>query len=167
MAPEEIELARVAEEKRLAEEIANSPLTKLQEENARLLEERDNYKAVALKRLGKLPGDAEFLNKDGNGEMSVAEQVRLALLDREIAKNQEAKEAENQRLIRENSELRLAIKNRPGSSGIGGDSGSSSVVKDNTFSEAQIAQLTAKALRLKTDPVKFIQNAKDNLAKRG
>jgi hypothetical protein len=149
------------------EEIANSPLTKLQEENARLLEERDNYKAVALKRLGKLPGDAEFLDKDGNGEMSVAEQVRIALLDREIAKNQEAKEAENQRLIRENSELRLAIKNRPGSSGIGGDSGSSAAVKDNTFSEAQIAAMTARANRLKIDPTTYINNAKNNLNNRG
>lgn len=166
MTPEEIELARIAEEERIAAEIAENPLTKLQEKLAKAEEDRDNYKAVALKRLGKLPGDDSFASKDGE-ELSVAEQVRIALLDREVEDVRKAEKAENARLIRENSELRLAAKNRPGSSGIGGDSGSSSSVKDSTFSESQIATLTAKALRLKTDPIKFIQNAKDNLTKRG
>lgn len=167
MNPEEIELARVAEEEKIAAEIAENPLTKLQERLAKAEEDRDNYKAVALKRLGKLPGDDDFASRGESAELSVAEQVRIALLDREVEEVRKAEKAENARLIRENSELRLAIKNRPGSSGIGGDSGSSSTVKDNTFSEAQIAALTAKALRLKADPVKFIQNAKDNLTKRG
>lgn len=130
-------------------------------------EERDNYKAVALKRLGKLPGDAEFLNKDGNGELSVAEQVRLALLDREVEKARAEEVAARDRLIKENNELRLALKNRPGSS-IGGNGGGSSVeTKDNIFSEAQLQALRAKAQRLKADPEKFIQQAKDNLLRRG
>ena len=165
MTPEEIELARIAEEKRLAEEIANSPLTKLQEENAKLVEERDNYKAVALKRLGKLPGDAEFLDKNGDGELSVAEQVRLELLNREIEKTREAEKQELSRIVKENSELRLAIKNRPGSS-IGGDSGSRSEVKDNVFSAEQLMDLKNRAIRLKLDPQKFIENAKVNFQKR-
>lgn len=166
MTPEELEAARLAEEARIAAEAANDPLVKLQEENAKLVEERDNYKAVALKRLGKLPGDAEFLDKDGNGELSVAEQVRIALLDREIVKNQEAEKAEIERMKRENSELKIALKNRPGSSIGGGSSGSSVEVKDNVFSADQLAALKAKALRLKADPDKFIQAAKENLAKR-
>ena len=141
------------------------PITKLEEENAKLIEERDNYKAVALKRLGKLPGDAEFLDKDGNGELSVAEQVRLALLDREIATNEKAKKDETARLVKENSELRLAIKNRPGGS-IGGEGGSGAEVKDNVFSEAQIAVLRQTASRLKADPEKFIEQAKKNLQAR-
>lgn len=165
MNPEEIEAKRVADEQAVADEIANSELTKLQEKLAKAEEDRDNYKKVALQRKGKLPGDDDFFKDEG--ELSVAEQVRIALLERDVEKVREAEKAENARLLRENSELRLAIKNRPGSSGIGGDSGSSSTVKDNTFSEAQIAALTAKALRLKADPVKFIQNAKDNLTKRG
>lgn len=130
-------------------------------------EERDNYKAVALKRLGKLPGDAEFLDKDGNGELSVAEQVRLALLDREVEKARAEEVVAREKLIKENSELRLALKNRPGSS-IGGNGGGSSVeTKDNIFSEAQLQALRAKAQRLKADPEKFIQQAKDNLLRRG
>jgi len=166
MTPEQIEEARVAEEAKIAAELANDPLTKLQEENARLSEERDNYKAVALKRLGKLPGDADFLNKDGGEELSVAEQVRLQLLDREIQKTREAETKEIERIRRENAELRLAAKNRPGSSIGGGGSGSSVEVKDNVFSEAQLSFLRAKALKLKADPEKFIQSAKDKLINR-
>lgn len=139
------------------------PIVALQEKNAKLEEERDNYKAVALKRLGKLPGDAEFLDKDGSGEMSVAEQVRLALLDREIEANKRAEKEATAKLVRENSELRLALKNRPGSS-IGGGTGQGSVeVKDNVFSAEQLKELEKKAIRLKADPQKFIESAKKNL----
>lgn len=140
-------------------------LTVALEKLAKAEEERDNYKTVALKRLGKLPGDAEFLNKDGSGELSVAEQIRLELLNREVEKAQEETKKANEKLIKENAELRLAIKNRPGSS-IGGDTGSTSVVKDNVFTEQQLAALRAKALRLKADPEAFIQKAKENLLKR-
>lgn len=164
MTSEEIEAKRLEDEK-IAAEAANDPLKKLQEENAKLIEERDNYKNVALKRLGKLPGDAEFLDKDGDGELSVAEQVRIELLNREIDKNKEAEAKEIERIKKENTELRLAVKNKPGSS-IGGGSGSSTEVKDNVFSEAQIAELTKKATRLKVDPVEFIAKAKENLARR-
>lgn len=168
MTPEEIEAKRLADEQAAleAEIAANDPLKKLQEENAKLIEERDNYKNVALKRLGKLPGDAEFLNKGEETELSVAEQVRLQLLDREIEKNREAEKAEVERMKRENAELRLALKSRPGSS-MGGSGGGSSVeTKDNVFSQAQLEALKAKALRLKADPEKFIQNAKENLLRR-
>ncbi len=166
MTPEEIEAAKIAEEERIAAEAANDPLIKLQEENARLIEERDNYKNVALKRLGKLPGDAAFLDKDGEGELSVAEQVRIELLNREIDKNKEAEKAEVDRIRKENAELRLAVKNRPGSSTIGSGSGSSTEVKDNVFSEAQLAALRVKALRLKADPEAFIAKAKENISSR-
>lgn len=166
MNPEEIEKAKLEEEARLEAEKANDPLIKLQEENARLQEERDNYKKVALQRKGKLPGDTDFFKDTDDGELSVAEQVKLALLEREIEKTREAEKAEIERIRKENSELRLAIKNRPGSS-IGGDSGSSSDVKDNVFSVEQIKVLEAKAKRLGADPEKFIQNAKLNLMKKG
>jgi len=167
MTPEEIEAKRLADEAALEAEIAaNDPLKKLQEENARLAQERDNYKEVALKRLGKLPGDAAFLNKGEETELSVAEQVRLQLLDREIEKNKEAERVEIERIKRENAELRLAAKNRPGSSMGGNGAGSSVETKDNVFSAAQLEALKAKAARLKADPEKFIQNAKDNLARR-
>ena len=165
MTPEEIEAAKAAAEVAQAQAIESDPFLKLQEENKRLSEERDNYKNVALKRLGKLPGDAEFLSGQDESGLSVAEQVRIELLNREIAKNKEAEQAEIRRITKENAELRLAIKNRPGSS-IGGDSGSSVDVKDNVFSPAQLAVLTEKAKRLKADPTTFIENAKRNFLSR-
>jgi len=162
MTPEEIEAARLAE---VEAELANDPLIKAQEEIVRLSEERDNYKAVALKRLGKLPGDAEFLDKNGDGDLSVAEQVRIQLLDREIEKTKAAEKAEIERIRKENAELRIALKNKPGSS-IGGDSGAGATVKDNVFSESQLAVLRAKALKLKADPEKFIERMKENLLRK-
>lgn len=155
---------------RLAKEEADkaileaNPLKEKDEEIARLKEDRDNYKAVALKRLGKLPGDAEFL---GNEKLSVAEQVRLALLDKEIDAAEKAKEDETKALVRKVSELTLALKNRPNQA-TGGEGGGSAIeVKDNVFSAEQINELKKKALRLKADPDKFVENAKKNfLAKR-
>ena len=164
MTPEEIETARVAEEARIAAEIAESPLTKLQEKLAKAEEDRDNYKAVALKRLGKLPGDEDF-GKDKDTELSVSEQVRLALLDREVEEVRKAEKEQLSKVLRENSELKLAFKNRPGSS-IGGDSGASSEVKDNVFSIDQLSELKKRAERLKVDPEKFIANAKINFQNR-
>lgn len=141
------------------------PIAAKDEEIAKLTSERDNYKNVALKRLGKLPGDAEFLDKDGNGELSVAEQVRLALLDKEIESAQKAKQDEATRLVKENAELRLALKNRPNNA-IGGGSGDSIEVKDNVLSEQQISFLKAKAIKLKVKDVDaFIETAKQNLLK--
>jgi len=162
MTPEEIEAARLAEESIIKSEIENDALSKAQEEIARLSEERDNYKAVALKRLGKLPGDAEFLDKDGDGELSVAEQVRIQLLDREIEKTKAAEKLEIERIRKENAELRLAIKNKPGSS-IGGDRGASSEVKDGVLTEQMYAFAREKAAKLRVDPDKFIERLKKNL----
>ena len=134
----------------------------VQEKLAKAEEDRDNYKAVALKRKGKLPGDAEFF-EEKEIELSVAEQVKIALLDREVENANKAKEILIQKQSKEISELKLALKNRPGSSGVGGDGGSSVEVKDNVFSEQQLNVLRAKAKRLNADPEKFIQAAKDKL----
>jgi len=147
------------------EPVVEDPIAAKDAEIARITEERDNYKTVALKRLGKLPGDADFLDKDGSGELSVAEQVRLALLDKEIEAVQKAKAEETARIVKENAELRLALKNRPGES-MGGGGGESLAVKDNVLSESQIAVLKQKAERLKVKDVDaFIETAKQNILK--
>ncbi len=163
--------AAEAEAKAKQEEESNKQTVDLiaekDEKIAKLVEERDNYKNVALKRLGKLPDDAEFLggkDEDGN-QLSVAEQVRIALLDSEIEKERRNKEDEVKRITKENAELRLALKNRPGGS-IGGDSGGSVSTKDNVLSDSQIIELRAKAVRLKVDPEKFVENFKKNLLAR-
>ena len=146
------------------EETIVDPIAAKDEEIAKLTEERDNYKNVALKRLGKLPGDAEFVAGEKT-ELSVEEQVRITLLDREIQKANQEKETETKRIIKENAELRLALKNRPGAS-LGGGSGESLEVKDNILSTQQIEVLKQRAIRLKVDPDKFVEKAKANLQKR-
>lgn len=167
-ATQEAEAKAAAEAKALEE--AERPAKELaakEEELKKMGEERDNYKKIALKRLGKLDGDADFVAgaSDGNG-LTVEEQVRLALLDREISIADVAKNAKINQMAKENAELRLALKNRPGTT-LGGGSGPSSEVKDNTFSEAQLVELRKRALVLKADPEKFIEKAKQNLAARG
>lgn len=171
MADEEKQAAEAAEAaaKAKAEDEANAAvatLTAKDDEIAKLKEERDNYKTVALKRLGKLPGDAGFLETaDEKTGLTVEEQVRKVLLDREIAKAETDKDTERVKLARENAELRLALKNQPGAS-IGGGTGDTTEVKDNVFSSTQIEELKKRALRLGADPEKFIENAKQNFLKR-
>lgn len=140
------------------------PLKEKDEKIAKLTEDLENYKKVALKRLGKLPGDADFLDTDGTG-LSVAEQVRIELLNREIDAEKKAKDDDTRKILKENSELKLALKNRPGSS-IGSEGGSVVEVKDNVFSPEQIAALKQTAVRLKADPDKFIETAKRNFLAR-
>lgn len=133
----------------------------------KLTEERDNYKNVALKRLGKLPGDADFVaGIDEKTGLTVEEQVRKTLLENDIAKAERAKEEENRKLARENAELRLALKNQPNKSLGGGGSEGGPETKDNVFSEAQLADLRKRAEMLKADPEKFIEKAKENLLAR-
>lgn len=146
--------------------VEKDELTLTKEALARAEADRDNYKTVALKRLGKLPADAEFLDKEGKADLTVEEQVRIALLDREVEAAIKAKDVATDKLIKENSELRLSLKNQPGS-GLG--SGGSEVgpeVKDNVFSEAQLVDLRKRAALIGADPEKFIAKAKENLARR-
>ena len=144
------------------EETIIDPITAKDEEIAKLTEERDNYKAAALLRKGKLPADSELLGEDFDKFLD--EKVKTVLADKELQQRQTAKDQEIQKIIKENNELRLALKNRPGVS-IGGGSGDNLEVKDNILSEAQIINLKARAVRLKVDPDKFVENAKANLLK--
>lgn len=160
------EAATAAAEEAAAAEaaaLAEDPIAERDAQIAKLKEERDNYKNVALKRLGKLPGDADFSTPNESG-LTVEEIVQKALLDREIATREVERESEVKRLTRENAELRLAAKNRPGAA-LGGDAGGPTGVKDAVFSDEQIKMLTERAKRLNADPEKFIQKAKENLSK--
>ena len=142
-------------------------LTIVREELAKAQEDRDNYKKVALARKGKLANDSEFFAEGSETELSVAEQVRLALLESDVEKKQaEAKRAQD-KLIKENQELRLALKNQPSSTAGGSGSGSTATVKDNFFSETQLVQLRERAKRNNIDPEKYIASAKANLINKG
>lgn len=144
--------------------VETDPIAEKDEEIAKLKDDLENYKIVALKRLGKLPGDAAFLAGEGKSELSVEEQVKMILLQKEIDASEKAKDELSKKLVRENSELRLALKNRPDQA-LGSDSGNGGlVVKDNILTEAQITSLTAKAKSIGADPEKFIANYKKTLA---
>jgi hypothetical protein len=157
----------------MAEEIAKvdevvviDPITEKDKQIAKLSEDLGNYKNVALKRLGKLPGDADFVaGVDEKTGLTVEETVRKTLIEQNLIKTEEERNAEISKLVRENSELKIAIKNRP-EGGIGGESGGNTEVKDNVFSAAQIEALKQRALRIGADPEKFIEKAKENLLKR-
>jgi hypothetical protein len=162
-AAEEATKAAEAEKAKADAEAAareNDNLSKLEEEVEKLKKERDNYKNVALKRLGKLPSDAEFLDGENEG-LSVKEQVKLALLDRELEIKQKAINDENQKLRKEVSELKLALKNRPGES-MGSEGSTIVTVKDNVFSEDQIKQLEKRAKTLGLDPKGYVEKVKKN-----
>jgi hypothetical protein len=139
----------------------DTKVAEVEEKLAKMTEERDNYKKGLLQAKGKLPSEELDVS-----ELSVAEQVELALKNRDIEQSLQAKEVEVQRILRENSELKLALKNRPEGSIGGGSDGASVEVKDNVFSAEQIAELTKKANMLKVDPVKFIERTKKNLQSR-
>jgi hypothetical protein len=161
----EAEAKAAADAKALEEANAGAAaLAAKDEQIKKLTEDRDNYKTVALKRLGKLPGDANFAAGEDT-ELSVAEQVRIALMDKEIETAQAGKDAEITRMAKENAELKLALNHRPGGS-IGADAGATTTVKDNVFTDAQIAELTKRAQERGYDPVRFIANAKRNFASR-
>lgn len=139
------------------------PIIEKDAEIARLTTERDNYKTVALQRKGKLPADSEVL---GEGfDQFIEEKVKTVLADKAINTALQERDALYQNTLKENAELRLALKNRP-NGGLGSGSGDSPEVKDNVFSVEQLADLRKRAARLKADPEKFIEDAKKNLQKR-
>lgn len=141
-----------------------SKLNQLEAENLKLKEERDNYKKAALTRMGKMKNDSEVFAGGEDIQAYIQEEIKSALLDKEIAIKEEQRHAEINRLAKENAELKLTVKNRPGTS-FGGSTGSSTEVKDNMFSPEQLVTLIAKAKRLNTDPEKFIESYKNNLRK--
>lgn len=142
----------------------DTKVTELEAKLAKMTEERDNYKTGLLQKKGKLPSE-ELNNEDVDG-LSVADQVELALKNRDIEKALAEKEQEVKRIIRENSELKLALKNQPeGSIGGGGTSGVVEV-KDNLLSKEQIEAIKAKAKSANLDPEKFLERFKQNIKSR-
>ncbi len=131
----------------------------------KLTQDLGNYKNVALKRLGKLPGDADFVQgADTTTGLTVEETVRKTLLEGEYAKLTAEKDSEVTKLKRTVSELQLALKNRPETSIDGGNSSSTVVTKDNVLTESQEKEILARAARLKVkDPQAFLEQAKKNL----
>ena len=146
------------------ETVEKDELTLIREQLAKTEQERDNYKTVALKRKGKLPNDEAYFANEDDEELTIDERIRLAVLDREVELQRQAEKDAQEKIIRENAELRLALKNRPSNSIGGSGSGETTSVPDNVFSETQLQELTARAKRIGADPEEFIKRAKQNLA---
>lgn len=143
------------------------PIAEKDKEIAKLTEERDNYKNVALKRLGKLPGDEGFVaGIDEKTGLTIEETVKKTLVEDKLIKTENERKIETDRLVKENAELRLAAKNKPGAALGGGGAGEGPEVKDNVFSEAQLADLRRRATLIKADPEKFIEAARKNILAR-
>jgi hypothetical protein len=141
------------------------PIAAKDEEIAHLKEERDNYKTVALARKGKLPADSVLLGEDF--DELVKAKVQETLADVEINRINSDKKSETAKILKENAELKLALKNRPSAS-IGGGSGESLEVKNNILSEQQTAQIRARGEKLKLSGEKldaFVAKATENLLK--
>lgn len=132
----------------------------------KLTSDLESYKHVALKRLGKNPGDADFVaGVDEKTGLTIEETVKKTLIEGEVARTINEKDEIARKLVKENSELRLALKNRP-EAAIGGGSGDNLQVKDNILSEQQITQIKTTALRLKVKDVDaYVEKAKANLLK--
>lgn len=132
---------------------------------SKLEQDLANYRNVALKRLGKLPGDTDFVKgADETTGLTVEETIRKTLLEGEYAKTTAEKDEVARKLQKENSELKLALKNRPETSIGGSGEGSSVVVKDNVLTEEQEKEILKRAEMLKVkDPQAFLEQAKKNL----
>lgn len=130
----------------------------------KLKEDLNNYRNVALKRLGKLPGDQDFVKgADETTGLTIEETVRKTLLEGEYAKLTSDKDLDIAKLKRELSEAKLALKNRPETSIGGGDSSSTVVTKDNVLTPEMEQEIRNRAKRLGADEEKFLEQAKKNL----
>lgn len=107
----------------------------------RIREERENYKRGMLKAKGKLPEE----DVEETVEETIRRITREELLNSQQAKAQAEKDALIQKALRENKELKLALKNRSNLTPSGGSAGpEKEVIKDNTFSTDQIKDIKAK-----------------------
>lgn len=139
---------------------------KLLQENARMMEERDNYKKGMLSAKAKLKhrqvedydDDAEPVDE----EERIAAIARKVYLDTEAARLEKQKEEAIQKLLKENRELKLREQSR---SQISSAAGSAAPEKEESspspWSKEQIAELKRRGL----DPMKVFENFKTHYSK--
>lgn len=147
-----------------AKEEANQPSEiekKLAEKDALILKlstERTNYKKGMLKAKGKLPEEEEEEDLDAKIERKVQERM----LDSEITKIQQEKDALLKTTLARMKELETAFKNKDqmSTSDVGSSNGSKFTVKDNVLTDEKLKALKAMG---KNDA--WIENYKKNLLK--
>ena len=115
--------------------------------------ERENFKRGMLKAKGKLPEEEEV---PSNIDEIVQKKVEEAIYSKQEAELEAREKALTEKLIKENRELKLATQNRSQiNTGTGqGASIETTQVKDNYFSDEQLADLKKRGL----DPEKVKAN---------
>jgi len=139
---------------------------KLLQENARMMEERDNYKKGMLSAKAKLK-NRQVEDYDGEAE-PVDEEERIAAiarkvyLDTEAARLEKKKEEAIQKLLKENRELKLREQAR---SQISSAPGSAAPEKQESnpspWSKEQLEELKRRGV----DPMKVFENYKTHYSK--
>jgi len=165
---------RLEEEKKKEEELnrgQNAPtdieveLAITKERLAKAEEERDNYKTGLLKEKGKITED-ELIN-DENREtvnMVIDKRVKIALLDSQIVQDKIKERELTERLLKENKELRVALKSKsqPTNTGQGSGSDEDKEIKKDFFSKEQEAEIFAKFPNIAKNP-KGLEMLKANI----
>lgn len=118
-------------------------LTAKEEELNKVRIERDNYRKGMLKAKGKIPDDYSQDDDKPDLDDLVAQKVQEALLATKEAQIEAEKQQLLAKMAKENSELKIALANRSqvGSGGTGANQDGGMEVKNQFFSDAQIADL--------------------------
>ncbi len=123
-------------------------LAEKDKELADLAKERDNYKRGLLKAKGK-PISEEIDDADEDLNSKVARLVSEQLLTTKEAQIQADKDAIIKKALKENSELKVALKNSKGMTPSGGSSSADEPIQDEIskiFSKEQLEDLKKRGL---------------------
>lgn len=126
-------------------------IAELESENARLENDRNNYRKAALVAKGRIEPDED---ESPDLDTLIQQKVEAAMFDTKKAVIEQEKESLLQKALRENEELRKAASNR-GQVSIASGAGSNMdkpEVRENYWSPEQEAALKAKGL----DPQKVM-----------
>ena len=132
----------------------------------KMTEDRDNYRRVALSKKGKSPDDGGETEDE-----RIARIVKEQLYDTEIGKLSEEKDKIIEGALKENKELKVALKSRAqvGASTGQGANQDHPDVKTEFFTEAQKAELKKRYDNLprgtKTSFEQYLERAKANYLK--
>jgi hypothetical protein len=136
---------------------------KIEADNIKLQEERDNYRKAYLK---KAKGEAEEPDfEDESEDERIRRIFREEQFNSKEAENQRKKDELNQKIIKENEELRKALANRSqiNSSSQGSNMDKPEVKGNSMFSPDQEAELRARAAKLNINPEEYLAEVAGNL----
>jgi len=164
------------EEEKKAEELKNSQdaptdteveLAALKIKLSDTEKERDNYKTGLLKERGKITED-DFINDENRETVDavIDKKVKIALLDNQIVQDRQKEQELMNKIIKENRELKVALKSK--AQPINASQGSGSEDRNNDkkefFTEELKAEIFKKFPNLAKNP-KGLETLKANIIK--